>query len=124
MVFDENPCLSWSFADFFNSEDFVRCSSIVVLGSPNLWAIRSWGMPKRPRGLTCEKSQVKKEVKMKDRLKMLYLGAMAVFLAGVILAVAAAGCARPLVIGLTAGACTCFVGAAILLTIRRLRQTS
>ncbi|MBA7673035.1 hypothetical protein ES703_81223 [subsurface metagenome] len=60
-----------------------------------------------------------KEGKMKDRGKMLYLGAMACFMAGVILAITAAECSHPLVIGLTGGACACFVATAILLTIRR-----
>jgi len=60
---------------------------------------------------------------MKNWVDRLYLGAMSVFLAGVILAITAAGCSHPLVIGLTAGAGACFVAAAILLTIRRLRQT-
>ncbi len=48
---------------------------------------------------------------MRNRL---YLGAMSSFLAGVILAVVAAGGAHPLVIGLTAGACACFVATALL----------
>ena len=61
---------------------------------------------------------------MKDRLKMLYLWAMSVFLAGVVLVVTAAGCSRPLVIGLTAGAGACFAAAAILLTIRRRRRSA
>ncbi len=56
---------------------------------------------------------------MRNRL---YLGAMSCFLAGVILAITAAGVTHPWVIGLTAGAGVCFVATGTLLTIKKRRK--
>jgi len=60
-----------------------------------------------------------KEGRMKNRVDRLYLGAMSAFLAGVILAITAAGCSHPLVIGRTIGGWVCFVVGALLFAIGR-----